>query len=590
MMWLVVAVLLLAACRKPAPPAEQARLGTIRRMVEPGMMVTPPADPRLAWGSYETLADVAHPVLSSAQQDAPFTSGAPQIVDRPPAEPVPPLVSRTLETTPFTVPPDALLRLSIGIEEPAWSIDSAPVYFRVIVVEEDGRTQDLFRRVLDPTRRATDRRWFDSDVDLSDIGGQKVRLRFLSEPLDATDKRPSLPLWGDPRVLAPAARGATRPSIVLLSLDGLRAKSMSTYGHALETSPNIGALAARGALFERAYTTSARTLPALTSMLTGLHPATHAVLGSSDVLADAHLPLAEILRRAGYATAAFTEDVRRDSTHRLRRGFSTYFASAPDAAGDVAGIFGRALEWAGRNADESFFVFAQTAALQQPHDPPAAYRALFTEPEGPRLGDQQRAYEQDVRYADDVLQRFLDGLRKVVPERELLLIVTAAHGEEFLEHGMTGHEQLFDEVMHVPLAMAWAGRIPAGLRVAIPVSLVDVVPTILAFAGARAPTDLEGTSLAPLLAGKPAALGRDVVFGELPAIPGVSERRFVAHASDEKCVLTAGGNGDVCYDLAHDPDERQPRGAQDTAAFTRVHGAGDAYRTRALGHAASTPP
>jgi len=497
--------------------------------------------------------------------------------------PVPALADRTLETEPFTVPSEALLRLSIGVEEPAWWIDSAPLSFRLIVVDEAGNTQDLFRRVLDPARRPADRRWFDSDVDLSDLAGSKIRLRFVTDPAEKGDTRPSLPLWGDPRLLAPAAPPA-RPSIVLISLDTLRAKSMSTYGYALDTSPKISALAARGALFEHAFTTFSNTLPSHMSMLTGLYPGTHAVMDTFSVLGPEHATLAEVLRRAGFATAAFTEDALLDSRRGFRRGFSTYYenTSIEDGLGDAEGTFGRALEWAGRNADERFFLFVHTYEVHSPYDPPAAYQILFPATEGQDVSVSRRAYEQEIRYLDDVLQRFVDGLRKVVPDDELLLIVTADHGEEFTEHGMVSHNQLYEEVMHIPLVMVWSGRIPAGLRIATPVSLVDIAPTVLALAEVAEATPIDGLSLVPLLSEAPAALAREAVFGEFPATWATAERHFVARSADAKCILTASGNGDFCLDLVRDPKEVERRATQDTIAFSRLHGLADAYRTRSL--------
>jgi len=498
--------------------------------------------------------------------------------------PAPPLAERALSTEPFVVPPDALLRLSIGIEEIAWTIDSAPVFFRVVVEDEHGGAQqDLFRRILDPARRPADRRWFDSDIDLTDLAGKKVRLRFLSEPAESGDTRPSLPLWGDPRVLA-TQKPRVRPSIVLVSIDTLRAKSMSTYGAAFETSPNITALAKQGALFERAYTTFSNTLPSHMSMMTGLYPVTHEVIAPPAVLGERHVTLAETLRSAGYVTAAFTEDALLDSHRGFRRGFSSYFENTTisTGAGDSPGTFGRALEWAGRNADEGFFLFVHTYEVHDPYLPPEPYASAFDTPEAKALAASQRAYLQEIRYVDDVLQRLVAGLRKVVPEQDLLLIVTADHGEEFLEHGMVSHTQLFDEVMHIPMVMVWSGRIPAGLRIATPVSLVDVMPTILALAGVAIPDALEGKSLVPLLHEPPGDIGRDVVFGESPPFLQMAERRFVARSADEKCILTASGAGDACFDLARDPDEQQPHAPQETAAFARLHDLGNEYRERAI--------
>lgn len=495
---------------------------------------------------------------------------------------VPALHDRTRTTEPFVVPANAWLRLSIGIEPAAWHIDAAPVRFRVEMEDETGATQDLFRRVLDPASRPQDRRWFDSGVDLSYVAGAKLRLRFITEPAERDDARPSLPLWGDPRIVAPAAdRG---PSIVLVSLDTLRAKSMSTYGYALETTPRMSALAAQGAVFENAFTTFSNTLPAHMSMLTGLYPATHGVVSFGQHLAARHPTLAEVLRDAGYGTAAFTEDALLDSRHGFLRGFSTYDENTTiaDGAGDAETTFGRALEWAGRHADERFFLFAHTYQVHWPYEPPDAYRSLFTAPDSGHVDDKQRAYDQEIRFTDDVLQRFVDGLRRVLPERDLVLVVTSDHGEEFYDHGLFTHHQLYDEVMRIPLIMVGSGRIPPGERIATPVSLVDVPPTILGLAGVHPPRGLDGTSLLPLLSGQVGDLERAAVFGEFPASSLVAEHHFVARSQHAKCFVGESGGGDVCFDLQSDPDERHPLPGGEASQFAALRARADAYRRRAI--------
>lgn len=502
---------------------------------------------------------------------------------------VPFLGDRTIRTEAFEVPQDAVLRLGYGVEEAAWWIDSAPVAFRIVVERESGDQQDLMRRSLDPARRPEHRRWFDADVDLSDLAGERVRLRFITEPVDQWDARPSLPVWGDPRLLGKASEKKRRPSIVLVSLDTLRARSMSTYGYALDTTPNMTAFARRGALFEKAFTTFSNTLGSHMSMLTGLLPVTHEVRRPTDVLNPRHATLAEALRRAGWATAAFTEDALLDARRGFDRGFSTYYENSTIAAGtgDSEGTFGRALEWAGHHADEPFFLFVHTYEVHHPYEPPEEYRKLFTDGAGAELGKAQRAYEQVVRYLDDQVGRLLDGLYRVVPERDLLVVITADHGEEFYEHRATTHLQLFDEVMHIPLIMVWTGVIPPGERIATPVSLIDLPPTILSLVGVKLPNDVDGVSLVPLLTGEGEAPERHVVFGEFPNSPVMPKGGFVARSADVKCIARAPGGKDACYDLAADPKEHDPRSPDERPEFAIVYAAAADYRARSL---AATAP
>ncbi len=562
------AALLVRRARVPAPPGEQP--GAASDAPAPSPATADPADTR-----WEVLLLAPGESIPAGDLD-----GIDHLVARTLAAPA--LRDRSRSAEPFVVPPNAWLRLSIGVEPAAWWIDSAPVLFRVELQDEGGATYDLVRRVLDPAHRALDRRWFDVDVDLSILAGTTARLRFVTEPAERDDTRPSLPLWGDPRIVAPVAE--RRPSIVLISLDTLRAKSMSAYGYALETTPRMSALAATGALFENAFTTYSNTLPAHMSMLTGLYPATHGVISFGQQLASGHATLAELLRGAGYGTAAFTENALLDARHGFPRGFSTYDENTRvrKGAGDVEHTFGRALEWAGRHADESFFLFVHTYEVHWPYDPPESYRKLFTGAGGGHVDEQQRAYDQAIRYTDDVLQRFVDGLRRIVPEQDLVIVVTSDHGEEFYDHGLFTHHQLYDEVMRVPLILVARGRIPPGVRVATPVSLVDVPPTLLALAGVAEPQGLDGRSLLPLVGDAPATLERGAVFGEFPKSALVHEHHFVARSADAKCMLGETGTRDVCFDLRADPAEREPRPSDTTDAFRALRLQLDGYRTRAL--------
>lgn len=499
--------------------------------------------------------------------------------------PAPPLSERTLAYPSFEVPRGARLRFGVAVEEPAWSADFAPVAFRILAQDDAGTTHELYRRVLDPARVSDDRAWINEDLDLHDLRGRKIALRFVSEPAVPGDQRPSLPVWGSPRLVAPVAN-EPRPSIVLISLDTLRARSMSLYGNTRDTTPRMTALAARGAMFENVSTTFSNTLTAHMSMLTGLYPVHHGMTGRPDgppELSAQHTLLAEVFRNAGYATAAFTEDALLDSRYGFRRGFSTYYekTAVEQRYGDAAETFERALEWARRSADEPFFLFVHTYQVHDPYDPPPEYRDLFSD-HAQDLGPRQRAYEQEIRYVDDLLAGLIAGLNAQVPERRLMIVVTADHGEEFGEHHALGHNQLFDEVMHVPLLMVWPGTIPGGVRVPVAASLVDLVPTVLGFMNLTAPPELDGVDLTGFVTGHAPPLDRDTVLGEYPRSPFVEEPAFVARSLDAKCLVVQSERHEVCFDLRKDPAEAVALPPDAAPAFARPYQLAKDYRARAL--------
>ena len=125
---------------------------------------------------------------------------------------------------------------------------------------------------------------------------------------------------------------------------------------------------------------------------------------------------------------------------------------------------------------------------------------------------QKRAYEREIRHLDRLLADFVAKLTALGPPEELLLVITADHGEEFQEHGAITHTQLYDEVMHVPMFFRWPGVVPAGLEIETPVSLVDVVPTILDLTNTKGTAAVDGVSLVPLLSGGTLTRPRDLYF------------------------------------------------------------------------------
>ncbi|MBM4268556.1 MAG: sulfatase [Deltaproteobacteria bacterium] len=499
---------------------------------------------------------------------------------------IPPLAKRTIDTPEIVLPGGGLLRTWIGIEEPAWDVDSARVVFLVERIEmEDGREKRtrLARRMLDPARREQDRGWHQLDVPLPDLGEKPFRLEFKTLPANREDVRPSLPVWGDPTILRPeqAERRHAR-RVVLISLDTLRTRSMSAYGYELDTTPSFTKLIEEGTLFLRAFTTFSNTLGSHMSMLTGLYPAKHQVRGSAPL--DEALPtLAEQMRLGGYETAAFTEDALLSAKAGFRRGFARYFENkdVKSGGGDAEGTFGRAIEWAERQGDEPYFLFVHTYEVHSPYIPPEYTEEAFAgapSPAGPGLP--KRAYEREIRHLDRLLADFLAKLTALGPPEELLLVITADHGEEFQEHGAVTHSQLYDEVMHVPMFFRWPGVVPAGLEIEAPVSLVDVVPTILALTSTKATAAVDGLSLVPLLEG--AQIEREIVFGEVPpSIITHKTRWFVARAGNAKCMVADKGTV-RCFDLTTDPNESKPIPAESRPDLAALAQEATGYRDLSL--------
>jgi arylsulfatase A-like enzyme len=472
-----------------------------------------------------------------------------------------PLASYDVVGAPFVVPADAVATVGMGVDEGAWSAAAGPVEFRIGVVDGEHETV-LARTTLDPARRPEDRRWADARVDLSPFAGRRVRLALRTAPSDPGRATPSLPLWADPTVLAP--RPAWMPNVVLMSLDTLRAKSVSAYGSARATTPNLDHMVGdAGTIFDNAYTTAPHTLPAHLSAFTGLYRRSFQGVNAFNPLPLDVPTLPERLRAAGYETGAFTEDGFVIPNAGFQRGFSTYVENTSpnfhEPLGQSAKTFRAAADWLAERRDHPTFLFVHTYEVHAPYAPAPPYDHAFED--AATLPNENAVallrYEQEARHLDDEVRAFLEAVDGLGLGTRTLLVVMADHGEEFGEHGQRYHGfQLYEETTHVPFMLRWPAAVPAGLRVKTPVSLVDIMPTILDLVGAPPVMGIHGESLVPLLGDRPLSSGRRVVFGEALSKPDAKETDLLStRTADIHCIFRLHGGNLECYNPQSDRAE-----------------------------------
>jgi len=317
----------------------------------------------------------------------------------------------------------------------------------------------------------------------------------------------------------PPARG-----FVLISIDALRADATGPYG-AKGTTPFLDGLAARSTVFENAFSQIPSTLPSHLSMFTGLYPSEHGVFPPSDVLSESIPTLPELFRAAGYRTFGHSEGGYVQGGYGFRRGFEEWTDNPYRADTDIDRTFGRGLDSLSRVAPgERFFLFLHTYSVHDPYDPPAEFRQQFWagppppgafEATGPNFAAfnshlldapseavhyYRALYDAGVRYMDDALGRLFAGLEEMGLADDTVVVFTADHGEEFLDHGRLVHTQAYPESLRVPLVV-FDPRRPGGRRVATVVETIDFLPTLAELAGFAAPEAISGESFAPLLAG-----------------------------------------------------------------------------------------
>jgi arylsulfatase A-like enzyme len=470
----------------------------------------------------------------------------------------PPTARPTLRVAldPLVPRPGEGLALSFGVREPGWRPGSAAVTFNVVGGPEGSPPAVLWSRRVDSVRREGERAWLEGEADLGRFAGATLRLA-----LEATVESPDggFPVWGRPQLAAPATQSDPRPSVLLISLDTLRADRLSTFGYVHETSPRLTDFAAGGVSFLRAMAPFPSTTASHMSMLTSLPPCAHGVLvpplmrPAGAGLSRAATTLAEALAAAGYATIAITEDGLIQGDLGFDRGFDSYLDQVGRGE-EPLGLFAEGIEraerWLERHADRPFFMFLHT---YQPHGPfkvPAFHRGLVPLP--PDATEVQRLsadYDAGIRYTDDLLASLLGQLaRRGILDRTLV-VITSDHGYEFGEHGGIGHARgVYEEQIHVPLILRHPRFARGGRRVPDVVALVDLAPTILSIVGAPRPASFTGIDLRPLLEG--GALPAREVFAEQLWGPRQTLLRTDTRAWIQK------ESGLELYDVVADPTEQ----------------------------------
>ncbi|HEY8516331.1 MAG TPA: sulfatase [Candidatus Binatia bacterium] len=387
-----------------------------------------------------------------------------------------------------------------------------------------------------------------------------------------------------------------RPSIVLVTVDTLRADALGAYGFEGPVSPHIDALARESIVFERAFAQAPWTKPSIASLFTSLQPDTHRVVthrglyggagheGTDALPADA-VTLAEALRDAGYATAAFVANPWLLPEHGFAQGFDVFDAEPVlGQAPGAAVILRRARRWLEkRDPERPFFLYLHFMDVHGPYDAPdadyeavrespglpasrtltAAEKALLrpyltrvpwvSEPGGDDLRTWHARYLAGVHELDRELGPFVDELRASGALDQSIFVLTSDHGEELLEHGNWDHgHALYDEQIRVPLVVRLPRGAGGGRRVEEVVSLIDVMPTLLAKASAAAPSAMQGRDLSPLLEGGKGDAAAATFAGGVKWKP---EMRSVRTAT-AKLIRDPSAGLTQAYDLAHDPGEK----------------------------------
>ncbi|MFT7464217.1 MAG: arylsulfatase A-like enzyme [Pseudohongiellaceae bacterium] len=376
-----------------------------------------------------------------------------------------------------------------------------------------GVTTRLWERHVEPGSH-----WTDERIPLPQVGPVPVALRFTTLAGPNNQRLNDHALWSGLRIRGNTLVELGKPHIILLDLDTLRADRLGCYGAERSTSPRIDAWAAESAqLFENASSVESWTLPSTISMLTGLAVSQHGVHFSTHRMTSDMEPLAQRLSAAGYETYGRSDGGFVIPAMGFSEGFER-FLHRPLVPGED---WSEVLDWLGdRDTSQPVFCFLQTYGPHEPYledegfdDPDRPYQ-------GPLAGQQLTGYsfeegrmrdggpltEADLAWVrtlydsavfrtDAMVGDFLDGLKGIFGEEPYVVLLTSDHGQALFERGGFGHgRSLHPEELHVPLILQHEGAAVVG-RTSVPVTGLDVVPTLLDAAGLQIPEQLPGRSL-----------------------------------------------------------------------------------------------
>ena len=373
-------------------------------------------------------------------------------------------------------------------------------------------------------------------------------------------------------VLTGCSKQETRPNVILIVVDALRADHLGCYGYQRNTSPTIDSLALSGTLWENLQAQSSWTLPTITTIFTGLNAREHGagrrsntVYGMSNEIST--IPL--LLHHAGYSCAGIFNVYLLSEQFGFNRGFDSFSCNWL-GHGEAEASVDQAVEWIRTTENEKpFFLALHLFDPHDPYDPPEPFDTYYTPsgtngitwwpflesgaPDQPELYREHLIglYDGEIAWTDFQIGRLLLFLRTSGISENTIVILTADHGEEFLEHGGFGHgKTMYQEVVSVPLIISGPG-IARGVRDSLVRAQIDILPTILELTRSEKPEHLNGVSLMGDVQEDRAVPSSNVNSGYVPVVASV-------RVGNRKIIWNTETNEAFEYCLTDDPGELVP--------------------------------
>jgi arylsulfatase A-like enzyme len=383
-------------------------------------------------------------------------------------------------------------------------------------------------------------------------------------------------------------------NVLFVSFDALQAAHVGSLGNPRNVTPTLDKIAKKAFNFRHCYSVASWTVPASMTWFTGVYPSEHGLtnkfavyqppnvkLANLKELSPHLVTLAEIMKRQGYATVAFTGNAGVSGNFGYEQGFDIYDHEL-EKFGSLKDSTSKAIAWLKTNRHKKFFLFLHGYDCHGQHSPAAGYdyryvdktydrRYTGSEQEQERLREEgldkaqltlrdedvrfwRAIYDEKISRADEHFQRFLREFDKLGIADKSLLVITSDHGTEFYEHRRFDHGfTLYDEQLRVPLIIQLPGQ-RSGKLLPDRVSSIDVMPTILDLLDVpEGRQQVRGHSLVATFRGE--VVQRDV-FAETDYRQFTYKRAIIA-PDGWKLIYTLESKARELYDLKADPGEQK---------------------------------
>lgn len=323
-------------------------------------------------------------------------------------------------------------------------------------------------------------------------------------------------------------------NVLFIVVDTLRADHLPAYGYTNGHTPNLDQFANDAVRFDQHFANASWTRPSFASILSGRYVASHRVMSKDDALPAEITTMPEALAASGYRTGGIVTNFNVTSYFQFDQGFDTYAFLEPafvlgandaqakllivqiarrvierftparpgTAYRDAATVNRHVIDWV-RHApdDHPFFMFA---AYMDPHDPyyvhpydgtPGYARATHQNPDADDAEHLRALYDGEIAYWDTQFGQLVAELRRLGLYDRMTIIITADHGEEFMDHGGFWHgTTLYDEQIRVPLLVKLPFAARGGEVISAWSQSIDLMPSILAHVGAEPVRGPQGRS------------------------------------------------------------------------------------------------